>query len=127
MTTPVLIAGRVSIARLHGAACWHCGAVTRGLTPAGEVVLEGRVWPIVSCGCTPTTDLESTMPSSALIPLPDPAALSSAQQRGAGCVWCGITLAVRNAVNLGPRHVDVHGCRVQWFPRGCRNCWEAHQ
>lgn len=58
MTAPVLVTGRVSIARLHGAACWHCGAVTRRLAPAGVVVLPGqsRHWPIVSCGCAPAAD-----------------------------------------------------------------------
>ncbi|MGY3679765.1 hypothetical protein ACVWXU_003388 [Streptomyces sp. TE33382] len=62
MTAPVLVEGPVSIARLHGAACWHCGAVTRGLVPAGAVILpgQGRVWPIVSCGCSPSApDMEN--------------------------------------------------------------------
>lgn len=62
MTTPVLaVEGRVSIARLHGAACWHCGAVTRKLVPAGYVVLPGqtRRWSIVTCGCAPVTDQEA--------------------------------------------------------------------
>lgn len=55
MIAPVLVEGRVSIARLHGEACWHCGAVTRCFAPAGFVVLPGqtRQWPIVSCGCGP--------------------------------------------------------------------------
>lgn len=55
MGRPLFVTGPVSIARLHGAACWHCGAVTRRLTPAGTVVRPGspRQWPIVSCGCTP--------------------------------------------------------------------------
>ncbi|MCX4696889.1 hypothetical protein [Streptomyces sp. NBC_01408] len=26
----------ISVARLHGEACWDCGAVTRALLPAGE-------------------------------------------------------------------------------------------
>lgn len=46
----------VSIVRLHGEACWHCGAVYTKLHPAGEVQTrvagEVRVWPIVTCrGC----------------------------------------------------------------------------
>ncbi|MEV6332237.1 hypothetical protein [Streptomyces sp. NPDC051909] len=55
MTTPVLVDGHVSLARLHGAACWHCGAVTRTLAPAGTVVRPGsnRRWAVVSCGCRP--------------------------------------------------------------------------
>lgn len=58
MTPAVLIEGQVSIARLHGEACWHCGAVIRKFIPAGDVVLPGqtRRWPIVSCGCVPATD-----------------------------------------------------------------------
>lgn len=50
---PRQVTGRVSIARLHGKACFCCGAVTRELAPAGAVVLPGRkrAWPIVTCGC----------------------------------------------------------------------------
>lgn len=29
---PMLVTGSVSTARLHGAACWHCGAVTAVLS-----------------------------------------------------------------------------------------------
>jgi hypothetical protein len=56
MGTPLFVEGQVSIARLHGAACWHCGAVTRQLKPAGTVIRPGSPnrWPIVSCGCRPT-------------------------------------------------------------------------
>jgi hypothetical protein len=45
--------GPVSIARLHGRACWYCGAVARGLTAVGSVQRKAgsRVWTIVSCGC----------------------------------------------------------------------------
>lgn len=130
MSTPVLVPGRVSIARLHGEACWHCGAVTRWLAPAGKVVLAGlgRVWSIVSCGCTPTTGLESTMPPSTdAVPLPDPMSLSDAQQRGAHCVWCAVALAAGGTHDLGPRPVFVHGTSALWFPRCCRSCWEGHQ
>lgn len=54
---PVSIEGPVSIARLHGRACWDCGAVAKDLTPAGSVKLLGsdREWPIVTCGCRITT------------------------------------------------------------------------
>ncbi|MFE5658391.1 hypothetical protein ACFQ9H_19640 [Streptomyces sp. NPDC056517] len=53
MGEPTLVAGQVSIARLHGEACWHCGAVARTLTPAGTIVhIEShQEWPIVACGC----------------------------------------------------------------------------
>lgn len=45
--------GPVSIARLHGRACWYCGAVARGLTRIGRVqrAAGARVWTVVSCGC----------------------------------------------------------------------------
>lgn len=50
---PVRVVGPVSIARLHGRACWDCGAVARDLRPAGRVQVAGcgRVWEIASCGC----------------------------------------------------------------------------
>lgn len=52
-TKPTRIAGVVSIARLHGRACWHCGAVGKTLLPAGRVqrVQGGRVWTVRTCGC----------------------------------------------------------------------------
>lgn len=47
------LVGRVSIARLHGRACFDCGAVQRKLTPVARVRLpdSARVWTIVACGC----------------------------------------------------------------------------
>jgi hypothetical protein len=44
----------VSLARLHGEACWHCGAVSTRLWSAGEVTLEiapGKsvTWPTKAC------------------------------------------------------------------------------
>jgi len=50
---PTMIEGGVSIARLHGEACFDCGAVTKTLRAAGHVVVRGgaRVWQIVTCGC----------------------------------------------------------------------------
>lgn len=52
-STPTLIERPVSIARLHGQACFFCGAVHKPMRPAGSVQLRDsdRVWPIVSCGC----------------------------------------------------------------------------
>lgn len=45
--------GTVSIARLHGEACYICGAVNADLQPAGAVstVVDGgiRIWQIVAC------------------------------------------------------------------------------
>jgi hypothetical protein len=44
---------QISIARLHGEACYDCGAVHGLLVPAGTVTtpVEGgeREWPIVAC------------------------------------------------------------------------------
>jgi len=50
---PTIVDERVSIVRLHGEACFHCGAVTKTLRAAGHVVVRGgsRVWAIVTCGC----------------------------------------------------------------------------
>ncbi|MFI1676599.1 hypothetical protein [Streptomyces sp. NPDC020607] len=43
---------QVSIARLHGLACWDCGAVTRTLVECGSVRDEdGQVRPKKTCGC----------------------------------------------------------------------------
>jgi hypothetical protein len=57
MTPPVLVGG-VSIARLHGEACFDCGAVNKTLRAAGSVVVRdgGRVWQIVTCGCRSSVD-----------------------------------------------------------------------
>ncbi|WP_406337393.1 hypothetical protein [Streptomyces sp. NBC_00649] len=42
---------KVSIARLHGFACWDCGAVTRRLEPCETVSVAGtgRVWTVFRC------------------------------------------------------------------------------
>ncbi len=50
---PTAIDRPVSIARLHGEACFHCGAVSKTLHAAGHITLAGgtRVWPVVTCGC----------------------------------------------------------------------------
>ena len=50
---PIRVDGPVSIARLHGRACWHCGAVAKDLEPAGTVRVAGsdHVWAVASCGC----------------------------------------------------------------------------
>jgi len=45
------VTGPVSIARLHGRACWYCGAVARTLAAVGRVQRAARVWTVVSCGC----------------------------------------------------------------------------
>lgn len=50
---PTVIDGRVSIVRLHGEACFDCGAVSKTLRAAGHVTVRGgiRTWQIVTCGC----------------------------------------------------------------------------
>jgi hypothetical protein len=50
---PTVIDGCVSIVRLHGEACFDCGAVSKTLRAAGQVMVRGntRVWRIVTCGC----------------------------------------------------------------------------
>lgn len=52
-TALLVVNGPVSIARLHGRACWYCGAVAREMKTAGRVQLApgARVWTIVTCGC----------------------------------------------------------------------------
>lgn len=52
---PIDGADQPSFARLHGQACWHCGAVTKSLQPAGEVTLDddSKVWAVVTCGAHP--------------------------------------------------------------------------
>lgn len=43
----------VSIARLHGLACWDCGTVSRALVDSGTVHDEtGKAWTKKTCGCT---------------------------------------------------------------------------
>lgn len=51
--TPILIEDSVSIARLHGEACFECGAVAKELHVAGHGTLRGsaRGWQIMTCGC----------------------------------------------------------------------------
>jgi hypothetical protein len=50
---PAPVDGPVSIARLHGLACFYCGSVTRTMYADGHIILVGNdtVWPIVTCGC----------------------------------------------------------------------------
>ncbi|MEV7343932.1 hypothetical protein [Streptomyces sp. NPDC093544] len=59
----------------------------------------------------------------AVHPVPSVDTLSEAQVRGGGCVWCGVTLDNRAAVDLGERTFDVQGVEARrWFPRGCLTC-----
>jgi len=49
----LVCADEVSLVRLHGEACWHCGAVSAGLQTVGEVSTASdggyRIWPVVGC------------------------------------------------------------------------------
>lgn len=46
----VNVVDQPSFARLHGEACWHCGAVTGPLKPAGQVTVDdGPAWTVVTC------------------------------------------------------------------------------
>ncbi|MFJ6460258.1 hypothetical protein ACIQM0_04225 [Streptomyces sp. NPDC091387] len=54
----------ISLARLHGEACFGCGSVASALYAAGTVTLAGRnrVWPIVTCGCLPDVTAAAGLP-----------------------------------------------------------------
>ncbi len=56
------------------------------------------------------------------VPLPDMAGLSEHRIRGRDCVWCGVTLTVETAVDLGERTNEADAGEAQWFPRGCHPC-----
>ncbi|MGW0736970.1 hypothetical protein [Streptomyces sp. NPDC002851] len=48
--------------------------------------------------------------------------LSEQQVRGTACVWCGVILDNRTAVNLGQRPLHRLDLVVSWFPRACPSC-----
>lgn len=75
--TPMAVDSHVSIVRLHGEACFDCGAVNTPLRSAGQVVVLGcrRVWRIRTCGCQPRTT--QTRPPSGTA-MPNPAAARTA-------------------------------------------------
>ncbi|MFC5805571.1 hypothetical protein [Streptomyces formicae] len=61
------------------------------------------------------------MPTRTVFPeLPPLRGLSEWQFRGRDCVFCGITLAPGNAVDLGPRRYWRGGQPCNWFPRACK-------
>ncbi|MEV1020720.1 hypothetical protein [Streptomyces sp. NPDC050264] len=52
--TPVVSVDEVSIARLHGLACWTCGAVSGELAPSRRIreATSGHIWTTALCaGC----------------------------------------------------------------------------
>ncbi|SDO49686.1 hypothetical protein [Actinacidiphila guanduensis] len=51
---PTLVCDDISISRLHGEACWHCGAVSGSLSFIGQVSTAAgagtlRLRPVVGC------------------------------------------------------------------------------
>ncbi|MFJ2418332.1 hypothetical protein [Streptomyces brevispora] len=66
-------------------------------------------------------------PDRRLVTLPPVVALSSQQQRGVHCVFCGTALHTGAVRDLGRRLTKAHGSVVRWFPRSCRSCWEAQR
>lgn len=98
MADPAL--DKVSIARLHGEACWDCGTVATTLYPDGTVMTEaGKQWEIRRCI--------------------NHRSLSEQQERGKACVHCSVTLDNRAVIDLGARLVTRNGVTVSWFPRAC--------
>jgi hypothetical protein len=69
-------------------------------------------------------DTANSTPADArtLITLPGIDGLSTAQLRGAACIWCSTGLTTDTAVDLGERrHKRLDG-HYSTFPRGCRSC-----
>lgn len=46
--------------------------------------------------------------------------LTVRQQRGIDCVFCGVTLAAGNVIDLGPQTFRRCGEPACWFPRACK-------
>lgn len=96
--TPALDAA--STARLHGEACWDCGAVTTTLYPDGAVTTAaGQEWEIRKCIAHRT--------------------LTKQQERGQACVHCGIILDNATAIDLGTQTAQRADVLIRWFPRAC--------
>lgn len=60
--------------------------------------------------------------AAVLLPLPDLAAMSDPQFRGAACAWCAVILAPATAVDLGERRIRLLDRHLTARPRGCRLC-----
>ena len=129
-TTPPAPDG-ISIARLHGEACYHCGTVNGDLYAAGNVQtpIDGgfRIWPIVVCtshlDAPPVTRLPAWIPAGEKI-----------GTFAAGETWD----AVRVSSSVGERVLQLLGERTgavvaddrgrvfYWFvPAGSANSWTA--
>ncbi|MGR8010416.1 hypothetical protein [Streptomyces hypolithicus] len=59
------------------------------------------------------------MRTAAAAALPPVETLSQRQQRGMDCVWCGITLTPRTALDLGPQPLRILDHATHWYPRAC--------
>lgn len=53
--------------------------------------------------------------------LPPIGELSQNQQRGIDCVFCGITLAAGNVIDLGPQKLRKGDWVTRWYPRCCKS------
>lgn len=62
---------------------------------------------------------EGDGPGPAGLVLPDIGTLTQRQQRGMDCVWCGVALDNRTAIDLGPRRLRIADWITRWFPRAC--------
>lgn len=62
----------------------------------------------------------------ALLPLPEPEALTEPQLCGRACAWCETPLSNDTAIDLGERTSNAHGTTASWFPRTCRTCMGPH-
>lgn len=116
---PVRISGPVSIARLHGRACFDCGAVAKDLSPAGSVRLPGseQTWPIVTCGCRHGI-------ASRVLELPPLDTVTADQSHGKTGVRGGEELTIETAIALGERLSPLSGTTspMRWFRRACPEC-----
>jgi hypothetical protein len=63
-----------------------------------------------------------TIDAIALLTIPRLDSLTEDQVRGITCIWDGVRLTSRIAVDLGSRKAQRAGQPVSWYPRACRSC-----
>ncbi|MGY1498522.1 hypothetical protein ACW4TU_18315 [Streptomyces sp. QTS52] len=124
---PTVIDGGVSIVRLHGEACFDCGAVGKDLRAAGAVVICGsaRVWQTVTCGCRRNAGQDWLLACA-----PNPADVQRAWDAGqlagfpAGLRWRVAESRLLHSVEavgwiggnrIGPVLADVHRDTAWWL------------
>ena len=84
---------------------------------AGRLLrMQGRGGGVVS------GDGAAVVDALALLTLPDHNSLTSAQVRGAACIWRGETLTADTAVDLGERRHRRMDGHYSTFPRACHRC-----